>query len=243
VLLPSPLIEGTLVRRYKRFLADIELAGGEQVTAHCANPGSMKTCAPDGARVWVSTSDDPRRKLRYSWELVESAGAIVCINTQWGNRVVQEALAAGSIPELAGYRTVRPEVRFGEKSRIDFLLSDGDGPDCFVEVKTVTMHGGGRVAAFPDSVTTRGRRHLEELSRAMDEGYRAVLLFLCARDPSDLVVPADHIDPQYGETLRRVAERGVEILAVGCTVTPEAITASHPLEVSLAPQEPLRAQG
>ena len=230
----APLIEGRLVRRYKRFFADVELAGGEIVVTHCANPGSMKTCAPDAARVWLSRSDDPRRRLAYTWELVEAEGAMVVVNTAHANAVVGEALAAGAIPELAGYRDLAREVPYGRGSRVDFLLTrPGRRGRCFVEVKGVTMAAGGRVSAFPDSVTERGTRHLQELIRTVRRGDRAVLLFCVGRDPTDVVRPADEIDPVYGKTLRRAARGGVEVLAYRAAVSPRGIQLRDRVPVEL----------
>lgn len=227
VRLPSPLLSGRLIRRYKRFLADVEIDEGI-VVAHCANPGAMTTCAPEGAPVWLSESDNPRRKLRYSWELVDVDGELVSVNTARSNRVVEEALNAGRIPELAGYRAVEREVRWG-KSRLDFVLRGA--PDCLVEVKTVTLKTGAGECAFPDSVTARGRRHLEELIGAVGAGRRAVLLFLCARAGTRRIRPADEIDPAYGATLRAAAAAGVEVLAFGCVLSPSEIVLGERLPI------------
>jgi sugar fermentation stimulation protein A len=231
--LPQPLLEGRLVRRYKRFLADIELDDGGVVTAHCANPGSMSTCALPGGRVWVSESDNPKRKLRFSWELARVGGQMVIINTARGNQLVADALARRRIPELAGDGAVKREVRVGERSRIDFMLGDGERRT-YVEVKSVTLDVGDRVAAFPDSVTTRGARHLEELIALREQGHRAVLLFCVCRSSVTEVRPADEIDPTYGETLRRAAANGVEVLAYGCSVGPRQIGIRRRLPVDLA---------
>lgn len=231
MLLP-PLTEGRLVRRYKRFLADVELAGGEVVVAHCPNPGSMKTCAPDGARVWLSRSDDPRRKLAYTWELVEAFGALVCVHTGRANDLVAEALAAGVVPELSGYETVRREVRCGTKSRIDFCLEDGDRR-CYVEVKNVTLDAGGGTSAFPDAVTARGTRHLAELEALVAGGDRAALLFCSTRADTERVRPADEIDPTYGQALRRAHAAGVEILAYRCEVSTAELRVAGRVPVDL----------
>jgi sugar fermentation stimulation protein A len=225
------LIEGTLVRRYKRFLSDIELAGGEVVTAHCANPGAMTTCAIEGGRVWISTSDDPRRKLRYSWELAEVDGEMLSINTGRSNRVIEEALRARKIPELAGYREVKREIAVGD-SRIDFVL-EGAGKPRLVEVKTVTLWVGERAAAFPDSVTTRGRRHVEELIAARERGHRTALLFFCARTGIDRVRLAADIDPEYATAARRAAAAGVELVAYGCELDVERFEIGARLELEL----------
>ena len=227
-----PLLEGRLRRRYKRFLADVELPGVGEVVAHCPNPGSMATCAPEGARVWLSESDSAARKLRYTWELGEAEGAMVMVHTGRANDLVAEALEAGVIDELRGYERVRREVRYGERSRVDFLL-EGGGERCFVEIKSVTLGLGEGISAFPDAVTERGRRHLEELIRVVQAGDRAVLLYCCGRDPSQKVRPADHIDPRYGEALRRAAAAGVEIVAYRCDVAPEGVWVRERIPVSL----------
>ena len=227
------LVEGRLVDRYKRFFADVRLPDGRVVVTHCANPGSMRNCRPDGARVWVSESDDPRRKLRYTWELVEVDGTLVCVNTAFGNRVVAEALAADGIAELRGYQRVRREVKCGERSRVDFVLDGGASPACWLEVKSVTLGVGDRVSAFPDSVTARGARHLRELAARARAGDRAVLLFCAKRADTRRVRPADEIDPAYGEALREAAAGGVEIYAYRCDVTTAGVWLSERVPVDL----------
>jgi sugar fermentation stimulation protein A len=228
-----PLLEGQLARRYKRFFADVKLRNGQVVVSHCPNPGSMKNCRPDGARVWVSRNDDPRRKLRYTWELVEVERTLVCVNTARPNSVIAEALSAGRIPELAGYDSIRPEVAYGERSRVDFLLEAGDRR-CWVEVKSVTLGLGRGISAFPDSVTARGTRHLRELMAVAAAGDRAVLLFCAGRADTRVVRPADDIDPLYGQTLRQAAAAGVEILAYRCDISPEGISLANRVPVDLA---------
>ncbi|TYO97102.1 sugar fermentation stimulation protein A [Geothermobacter ehrlichii] len=214
--LPSPLLAGTLVRRYKRFFADVELDDGTLVTAHTPNTGSMLQCAVPGHPVLVSKNDDPRRKLKYTLELIRVKGHWVDTHTQRSNRVVEEGLRCGSIPELAGCR-VTPEFRFGA-SRLDFLL-ERDGERILVEVKNVTLTDGGSTALFPDAVTVRGRKHLLELAAAVDAGYRAVIFFLVQRGEAEAFAPADEIDPEYGRLLREVAGRGVEVLAYRTVVS------------------------
>jgi len=226
------LVEGRLVRRYKRFFADVELAGGDVVVSHCPNPGSMRSCAEDRAPVWLSESDRPGRKLRFTWELARVGGAMVCVNTGRANQLVAEALAAGALPELRGWGRVRREVRYGARSRVDFLLERGRRL-CYLEVKSVTLDLGGRVAGFPDSVTERGRRHLEELMGVAAGGDRAVLLFAVNRTGARAVRPADDIDPRYGEALRRAAAAGVEILAYRSRITPRSIALTSPVPVEL----------
>lgn len=212
------------MRRYKRFLADVEVPGRGEVVAHCPNPGSMATCMEEGGRVWLRETDDPSRKLAFTWELSRAGDdAMVLVNTSRANGVVEEALGAGVITELAGYARVRREVKYGERSRVDFLLEGEAGERCYVEVKNVTLGLGDRVSAFPDAVTTRGTRHLEELIRVVERGERAVMLFCCSRDPSREVQPADHIDARYGQALRRAAGAGVEILSYRCEINPEGV--------------------
>jgi sugar fermentation stimulation protein A len=226
------LIEGRLVRRYKRFLADVEV-DGQVVTAHCANPGSMQTCMVDGGRVWLSDSRNPARKLRFTWELAEVDGALVGVHTGRANDLVAEALAAGRIAALAGWPTVRREVRFGERSRVDFLL-ERDDERLYLEVKTVTLGRGDGLAAFPDSVTERGTRHLAELEAMVRAGHRAALLFVALRSDARRVAPADDIDPIYGAALRRAAAAGVEIHAVRCQVGPSELAVLEPVPVLLS---------
>ena len=228
-----PLEEGLLIRRYKRFLADIETVTGETLTIHCPNTGSMLNCQAEGARVWFSRSNDPRRRLPGTWELVETAhGRLACINTGRANRLVEEALLAGVIPELAGFSTLRREVAYGtENSRADFRLTYPSG-EVFVEVKSVTLgYNMDCVAAFPDAVTVRGAKHLRELSALAREGARAVLLYCVNLTGIDAVRPADDIDPAYGRALREALEAGVEILAYGADVTPQAIQVTRRLKV------------
>jgi len=206
-----PLLGGHLVRRYKRFLADVVLDDGRELTVHCPNPGSMKSLVRDGARVYVSDSENPGRKLRYTWELVRVGRHWAGVNTMRTNAIVGEALRKRRIPELAAYGDIRAEAPMGERRRVDFLLTQG-GRRCFVEVKNVSLAEDG-VARFPDSVTSRGRAHLLELRREVEEGNRAVMLYLVNRGDCGTAGPADGIDPAYGETLREVIASGVETLA------------------------------
>lgn len=212
---PEPLVEGRLIRRYKRFLADVRLADGSEVTAHCPNTGSMLGCQPENGRVWLSRSDNPKRKLQYTWELVETGpGQLACVNTTRPNAQARQAVARGLIRELTGYPELRAEVRYGEeKSRIDLLLSGHESrPDAWVEVKNVTLAEGGR-GFFPDAVTTRGQKHLRELMGQVAGGDRAVLLFVVNHTGINTVRPADHIDARYGQLLREARDAGVEVLA------------------------------
>lgn len=212
-----PLVEGRLIKRYKRFLADVELMDGRVVTAHCPNSGSMKGCAVPGGEVWLSRSSNPSRKLPYTWELAEIGGFMVGLNTGLPNKLVREAIENGTVGELQGYETIRPEVRYGVNSRIDLLLEGSKGR-CFVEVKNVTLVEDGR-AFFPDAVTVRGQKHLNELMRVVREGDRGVIFFTVQRGDGNSVSPADMIDPEYGRLLRLALENGVESLACRAEVT------------------------
>ena len=220
MLLPE-LTEGILIRRYKRFLADIELPDGSLVTAHCPNSGSMSGCAVPGSRVLLSRSPNPARKYCFTWELVEAEGSWVGINTGLPNRLAREAIDAGVISELQGYVTIRQEVPYGSNSRIDLLLTGPQGL-CYVEVKNVTLATGSR-ALFPDAVTTRGQKHLRELMQVVRARHRGVTLFIVQRRDAASVSPADAIDPVYGQLLRQAAGTGVELLAYQALVTPTEI--------------------
>jgi len=228
---PAPLLEGRLLRRYQRFLADVDTTAGI-LTAHCPNTGSMQGCAEPGMRVWLSPATNPARKLAWTWELVEALpGVVVGMHTGRSNALVREAIEAGRVPELAGYPTIRPEVKYGEGSRIDLLLAAPGRPDCYVEVKNVTAAVAGRVGYFPDAVTTRGTKHLREMSAMVASGQRAVLVFCVQRGDVDCVRPADHIDPVYGRTLREALAAGVEAIALGATVWPAGIELERRLTV------------
>ena len=230
-----PLEEGRLLRRYKRFLADIETAGGEQLTIHCPNTGSMLNCMSEGCRVWFSRSQDPKRKLPGTWELGETPhGRLACINTARANALVEEALRGGVITELAGFTGLRREVRFGEEnSRADFCLQFTTGP-AWIEVKSVTLgFADSAVAAFPDARTERGTRHLRELAAQARAGVRAVQLYCVNLSGIEAVRAAQEIDPAYAAGLREAREAGVEVLAYGAEITPEAIRLVRRLEVLL----------
>ncbi|MEL6212245.1 MAG: DNA/RNA nuclease SfsA [Pseudomonadota bacterium] len=238
---PSPLQPGTLVKRYKRFLADIELDSGEAITAHCANPGSMMGVAPAGARVWVSTSANKARKLPYSWELVEVDDTLVAINTGNPNKIAADAIANGAIPELAGYETLRREVKYGQNSRIDIYLDDPKGggahgrkAPCYVEVKNVHLMRSSGLAEFPDSVTTRGAKHLGELSAMAAEGARAVMLYIVQRGDCRRLRPAADLDPGYAAALEKAVAAGVETLCYDCEITTSEIVLRRALSVELA---------
>lgn len=219
---PSPLIEATLLRRYQRFFADFRLLDGSVVTGHCANPGSMKTCLPVGAPCWLSVNTNPKRKLRYTWQVLDDDGELVFVNPSAANDVVVSAIRQGAIPEFCDYSLVEREVRVSPRSRIDLVLR-GPAPPCFVEVKNVTLKTAPGVAAFPDSVTLRGTRHLQELIELRRGGVRAVLFFCVSRSHATVVEPADDIDPAYGRALRAALDAGVEVLAYACDITREGV--------------------
>jgi sugar fermentation stimulation protein A len=231
-----PLIEGRLLKRYKRFLADIELPDGSVVTAHTANTGAMTGCCAPGSRVWLSRSDNPKRKYPLTWEIVEISPGVSCgINTMLSNKLIREAIESGYIKELSGYQNVRSEVRYGnENSRIDLLL-ESDAPEnrppCYVEVKNVTLMDNG-VGLFPDAVTARGTKHLRELMCMVEQGYRAVIFYCVQRNDCSEVRPADAIDALYGKTLRQALTAGVEGLAYSFRVSPEGINPIARLPVS-----------
>jgi len=231
---PRPLIPGQLERRYKRFLADVRLESGELVTAHCPNPGSMMGLSDPGMRVWLSAAANPKRKLQYSWELVElpapEGGGYAGINTAHPNVLAAEAIAAGRIPELEGYETMRREVRYGQNSRVDILL-EGDGARCLVEVKNVHLSRLPGLAEFPDSVTARGAKHLDELSARVAEGDRAVMLYIVQR-PADRFAFAADIDPGYAAAFQRAREAGVEALCYVCDVGLDGISVDRPINIT-----------
>jgi sugar fermentation stimulation protein A len=220
---PQPLERGLLVQRYKRFFADVVLDDGRAITAHCPNPGSMLGLNAPGAPVWLSRSDSPKRKLAHTLELVEADGALVGVNTMLPNRLVAEALAAGAIPELADYPIMRPEVKYGAASRIDFLLQGEGRADCFVEVKGVTLHRGGGLAEFPDCVSARALRHLAELMREAAAGNRGVLLFVIQRMDCTTFDAAVDLDPAYAAGLIAAARAGVEVLCYACDLSTNGV--------------------
>lgn len=234
VKFPDPLVEARLVRRYKRFLADVEWPDGTVTTAHIANPGSMLGLATEGARVWLSPANNPKRKLRHSVELIEADGVPVLVNTARPNAVAGAALTAGAIPAFARYSVVRPEVKAGEEgSRIDFLLTDPKTDErLFLEVKSVTL-GASDTGWFPDAVTKRGQKHLRELARLRDKTTEAGLLFLVGRGDVEAVRPADRIDPAYGALLREVVDQGVQVHAWQLDVSPTGLAVSRELPVRL----------
>ena len=228
MLFASPLVPGALIRRYKRFLADVTLSDGRGVIATCPNTGSMLGCAEPGSPVWLSESDDPSRKHRYTWELVAVRSGpgwvLVGINTGLPNRIVREGIESGVVPELSGYESIRGEVAFGEeRSRVDLLLESAGKPPCYVEVKNVTAAVDDGVAPFPDAVSERGAKHLRELARIAASGARAVQFYCVQRGDVREVRPADAIDPAYGKALREAMAQGVEVLAYRAEVTRRGI--------------------
>ena len=230
----EPLIRGTLVRRYKRFFADVTLESGETVVAHCANPGSMLGVNAAGSEVWLSAARNPNRRLRYTWELIRVGGTLVGINTARPNHLVAEAIASGGIAELAGYAGARREVRYGRNARIDLLLEGPGRPPCYVEIKSVTLRRGrhrGAPVEFPDAVTVRGARHLRELAEAVQNGARAAMVFLAQRDDGDHFVLASDIDRTYAEELARAMAAGVEAMCYRCRVSLSGISVVDRLPV------------
>jgi sugar fermentation stimulation protein A len=228
-----PLLEARLLRRYKRFLADVELPGHGRLTVHCPNTGAMLGCAGPGMRVWLSRASNPARKYAWTWELVETGpGVRVGIHTGRSNRLVQEALEAGLITELRGYRGLQGEVRVQPGFRVDFLLSGHRRkPDCFLEVKNVTAAVDDGIALFPDAVSERASRHLRELMARVRKGQRAMLCFCVQREDVSEVRPADAIDPDYGRILRKALKVGVEVCAYAAQVSPEEVRLYRPLAV------------
>ncbi len=233
-LFDPPLVPGTLERRYKRFLSDVVLDGsGELVVAHCPSPGSMAGLADPGSRVWLSPSTNPKRKLAWTWELATDGDVLVAFDGQRSNRLVADLITAGRVPELSGYTSLRREVRYGERSRVDLLLEGrpDDPRPCWVEIKTVTLGSADGVVRFPDAKTERGRRHLDELGARVAAGDRAVIFFLAQRADATAVAAASEVDPAYAEALVRARGAGVEALAWRAEATPEAITLTGPLPV------------
>ncbi|MCC2617158.1 DNA/RNA nuclease SfsA [Aestuariibacter halophilus] len=229
--LPADLLHGHLLQRYKRFLADVQLDDGTTVTAHCPNTGAMTGCAEPGFDAWLSHHDDPKRKLKYTWELARNhAGHYIGINTHRANKVVAEALSNGTITALAAYNNVRSEVRYGEQnSRIDFLLQAADLPDCYLEVKSVTLLADDGLGYFPDAKSARGVKHLHELASMVQQGHRAVLLFCVQHSGIHRVSDAAHIDPQYSQALDFALKNGVEVMAWGCHIDSQNITLNQQL--------------
>lgn len=225
---PSPLIPGILIQRYKRFLADVRLPDGQTITATCPNTGSMLGLTAPGSRVWLSESDSPTRKYRHTWEMVEAdlgkGPALVGINTGHPNKLVAEAIGAGKIAPLKGYKELRREVKYGVNSRIDILLEDPGKGLCYVEIKNVHLSRKAGLAEFPDCVTERGAKHLREMSDMVRAGHRAVMVYLVQRADTKSFAFCNDIDPGYVAAYKAARQAGVEAIAVRCKLTPEAIT-------------------
>jgi sugar fermentation stimulation protein A len=232
---PAPLLPATLVKRYKRFLADVVLPSGETITVHCANPGAMTGLNVPGARVWLSKSPNPKRKLSHSWELIEvdlGGGAeLVGINTAHPNALAAEAIAAGAIPELVGYASMRREVKYGRNSRVDVLLETPGRPTCYVEIKNVHLMRRPGLAEFPDAVTKRGAKHLQELSDMVAAGARAVMLFLVQIGSASAFALARDIDPGYGRAYDAARAAGVEAIARRCRLTRDGIEVAESVPI------------
>jgi sugar fermentation stimulation protein A len=228
-----PLVPARLLRRYKRFLADAVLeADGREITAHCPNPGSMMGLAAPGTRIWLEPNNDPKKKLKFGWRLVENHnGVYIGIDTALPNRALRTALDTGEIAPLAAYKTVRPEVPYGTGSRVDFLLSQAGLPDAYVEVKSVTLSRSAGLVEFPDSVTARGAKHLGELAKVAQSGHRAVLLYLVQRADGEQFSLARDIDPAYGEAHDLARAAGVEMLTISAQLSPTGIDLLGPIDV------------
>ncbi|MEP5763391.1 MAG: DNA/RNA nuclease SfsA [Halieaceae bacterium] len=231
---PGPdLIAATLLRRYKRFLADVELADGRQLTVHCPNTGAMTGCAEPGSRVWLSLSDVKTRKYPHSWELVETEGGMACIHSARANAVVEEAIKVGKIPALAGYSGLKRELKYGQGSRADLVLSGGpDDASCTIEVKSVTLLRDAGVGVFPDAVSERARKHLQELTGLAREGERAVIFFCVFHEGIQQVQPAFDIDPAYCEALQQALSAGVEAMAWRASIAPSGLHLQQELPVN-----------
>ncbi len=226
----KPLVQGKLIKRYKRFLADIKLDSGEVVIAHCTNSGSMKTCLEEGAGVYLTHVDDPKRKTKYTWEMIKINGDWIGINTSIPNVLVYEAIRDQEIESLNTYTDVRREVKF-EDSRFD-VFAKNDQEACFIEVKNVSMKVG-EYARFPDAVTTRGKKHLETLIRVKESGMRAVMFYVIQRSDVSVFGPAYDIDPSYAEALKKAVDNGVEVFAYQAKVTPEGIILVKQLPIDI----------
>ena len=230
-----PLKRGRLLQRYKRFLADVRLDTGETITAACPNTGSMLGLTEPGSTVWLSESDSPTRKYRHTWEMIETdlgkGTSLVGINTGHPNRLVTEAIEARRIRKLAGYRTLRREVKYGTASRIDILLEDGKKGRCYVEIKNMHLMRKAGLAEFPDCVTARGVKHLNELTEMVAQGHRAVMLFLIQRSDAKRFTLASDLDPSYAEAFRQATGAGVEAMAYRCHMSPEEIVLEKPVPI------------
>lgn len=227
-----PLIETKLVKRYKRFLADVEMPNGEIITVHCANPGSMLGLTQECNRAWISDSQNPKRKLQYSLEIIEVDGVMVGINTSHPNKLAKEAIEQGRIPELSGYSILRTEVKYGKNSRIDILLQDENKPDTYVEVKNVHFVRTQGLHEFPDSVTARGAKHLYEMANEVEKGNRAVMLYVIQRSDGDKFQFAHDLNPNYYAAFKEANAKGVEAIAIRCNITVEGIEAVDLIKIN-----------
>ena len=216
------LYKGVLIKRYKRFLADIALDTGETITAHCPNSGSMRACSDSERPVYVSKHDSPKRKLKYTWELIDMPESLVGVNTGIPNKLVYRTIQKNGIPELAGYRTIISEIAVGDKTRLDLALYGAKGETCYIEIKNCTLVENNQ-AAFPDAVTTRGQKHLAELIKLKSAGHRSVIFFFVQRMDALVFRPCDEIDPEYGRMLREAVNSGVEILVYDVVIDPKTI--------------------
>ncbi len=230
---PSRLEAATLVRRYKRFLADVRLDNGQTLTVHCPNTGAMTGCDTPGSRVWLSRSDNPKRKYPYTWQLLEVAADKVCIHSALANTLVAEALDQRLIEPLNGYTSYRREQRLGDGSRVDFVLGDGPAGDCALEVKSVTLLGDNGAGYFPDTVSLRARRHVQALHERAAAGGRAALLFAVLHEGITTVAPAAHIDPAYAEALLAAQRAGVRLLAYRATINEQAMALTEALPLAI----------
>ena len=229
MLLPQPMAHGRLVQRYKRFFADVILDDGREIITHCPNPGAMLGLNTPGLGVWVSPADGAKRKLPWTLELVEVDGGLVGINTMHPNRLVAEALAGGAIPELSGYASHRPEVKFGQASRVDFLLEGPGRAPCWLEVKNCHLMRSPGLAEFPDCVAARSLKHLRELEAMVSEGDRAAVLFVIQRTDCETFAACHELDPAFARGLAQAADAGVEVLAYACDMTVEGVRISRPI--------------
>ncbi len=227
---PLPLRRATLIARYKRFLSDHRFEDGSTVTAHVANPGAMTGLVDDGLETWLSPAANPKRKLPFSWEMVRIGEGLVGVNAGRPNALAEEAMAAGAIPPLSGYDTIRREVPYGARSRVDFVLEAAGSPPCYVEVKNVHLKRG-PAAAFPDSVTARGTKHLRELAAVAEGGARAVMLYIVQREDCDRFALAADIDPAYAAAFAEARASGVEALAHACRLCPKGIAVDRPIPI------------
>jgi len=226
------LIKGRLIKRYKRFLADVELETGEKVTAHCPNSGSMKGCAIPGSPVWLSESDNPKRKYKFTWELIKVSGTMIGINTQVPNKLVKNAIEHNLVKELEGYENVKAEVYTSSHTRLDLLLEKEGRQNCYVEIKNCTLVENGE-AMFPDAVTTRGQKHLDELEFLVFIGHRGVIFFLVQRMDAEIFKPAEKIDKVYARKLKKVVKSGVELIVRDVQINTETIMIGSPIPVEL----------